>query len=121
MPRGADGRLPGPCNQEVYGTFGTRQAALNWARAQATRRGFPPGTDKTVQIVSDGDLGLERRCRRLFRGAILTLDIRHAQEKLWAVGRLLHREGREELARGVEELEGLLYKGHVRTLLRRLE
>jgi hypothetical protein len=121
LRRGVDGRLHGPCNKKVYGTFGTRQAALNGARAQATRRGFPPGTDKTVQIVIDGELCLEQRCRQLFRGAILTLDIRHAQEKLWAVGRLFHREGSAELARWVEELEGLLYKGHIRTLLRQLE
>lgn len=121
LRRGADGRLHGPCNKKVYGTFGARRAALNWARAQATRRGFPPRTEKAVQIVIDGELCLEQRCRRLFPGAILTLDIRHAQEKLWEVGRLFHREGSDELARWVEELEGLLYKGHARTLVRRLE
>jgi hypothetical protein len=121
LRRGADGRLHGPCNKKVYGTFGTRRAALNWAREQATRRGFPPGTDKTVQVVFDGEECLEQRCRRLFRGAILTLDIRHAQEKLWEVGRLFHREGSAELSSWVEDLEELLYKGHVRTLLQRLE
>jgi hypothetical protein len=121
LRRGADGRWHGPCNKKVYGTFGCRQAAVNWARAQATRRGFPPKTDKTVQIVIDGEPCLEQQLRRLFPGAILTLDIRHAQEKLWEVGRLFHREGSPELARWVEDLEELLYKGHVRTLLRRLE
>ena len=74
-----------------------------------------------MQIVIDGEVCLEQRCRRLFPGAILTLDIRHAQEKLWAVGRLFHREGSPELAQWAEGLEELLYKGHVRTLLRRLE
>jgi hypothetical protein len=121
LRRGDDGRLHGPCHKKVYGTFGTRLAALNWARAQATRRGFPPTTDKTVQVVIDGETCLEQRLRRLFPGAILTLDIRHAQEKLWEVGRLFHQEGSAELARWVEELEELLYKGHIRTLLRRLE
>lgn len=121
LHRGDDGRLHGPCNKKVYGTFGSRRAALDWARAQATRRGFPPKTDKTVQIVMDGETCLEQRLRRLFPGAILTLDIRHAQGKLWEVGRLFHREGSAELARWVEDLEELLYKGHVRTLLRRLE
>ena len=82
-------------------------AALRWARAQATRRGFPPKTDKTVQIVIDGEVCLEQRCRRLFPGAILTLDIRHAQEKLWQVGRLFHAEGTDELAAWVEPLETL--------------
>src|SRR4051812_23070242 len=46
LRRGADGRLHGPCNKKVYGSFDTRRAALEWAREQATRRGFPPGTDK---------------------------------------------------------------------------
>jgi hypothetical protein len=121
LRRGDDGRWHGPCNKKVYGTFGSRRSALNWARTQATRRGFPPQTEKTVQIVIDGEVCLEQRCRRLFPGAILTLDIRHAQEKLWGVGRLFHREGSPELARWVEDLEELLYKGHIRTLLRRLE
>jgi hypothetical protein len=121
LRRGEDGRLHGPINKKVFGTFGARKSALEWARAQATRRGFPPGTAKTVQIVVDGETCLEQRLRRLFRGATLTLDVRHAQEKLWEVGRLFHREGSVELACWVEELEELLYKGHVRALLRRLE
>lgn len=121
LRRGEDGRLHGPLNKKVFGTFGSRRSALEWARAQATRRGFPLGTAKTVQIVVDGETCLEQRLRRLFRGAILTLDIRHAQEKLWEVGRLLHREGSAELTHWVEVLEELLYKGHVRALLRRLE
>jgi hypothetical protein len=121
LQRGEDGRLHGPLHKKVFGTFGSRKSALEWARSQATRRGFPPGTAKTVQIVIDGETCLEQRLRRLFRGAILTLDIRHAQEKLWEVGRLFHREGSAELTRWVEELEELLYKGHVRALLRQLE
>jgi hypothetical protein len=121
LRRGEDGRWHGPVNKKVFGTFGSRKSALDWARAQATRRGFPPGTDKTVQIVIDGEACLEQRLRRLFRGATLTLDIRHAQEKLWDVGRLFHREGGPELAHWVEGLEELLYKGHVRALLGRLE
>jgi hypothetical protein len=121
LRRGEDGRLHGPLNKKVFGTFGSRKSALQWARAQATRRGFPPGTARTVQIVVDGETCLGQRLRRLFRGATLTLDVRHAQEKLWEVGRLFHREGSVELACWVEVLEELLYKGHVRALLDRLE
>jgi hypothetical protein len=121
LRRGEDGRLHGPCNKKVFGTFGSRKAAVEWARTQATRRGFPPDTDKTVQIVIDGEICLEQRLRRLFRNAILTLDVRHAQEKLWEVGRLFYREGSAELSSWVEELEESLYKGHVRGLLQRLE
>ena len=121
LRRGADGRLHGPCNKKVFGTFGSRKSANRWARAQATRRGFLHETDKTVQIVIDGEICLEQRLRRLFRTAIVTLDVRHAQEKLWEVGRLFYPEGSAELSRWVEELEELLYKGHVRALLQRLE
>jgi hypothetical protein len=121
LRRGADGRLHGPCNKKVFGTFGTRKSALRWARTQATRRGFPRATDKTVRIVIDGEICLEQRLRRLFPKAILTLDVRHAQEKLWEVGRLFYSEGGAELSCWVEELEALLYKGHVRALPQRLE
>jgi hypothetical protein len=121
LRRGEDGRLHGPCNKKVYGTFGSRKKALAWAREQATRRGFPPGTTKTVQVVVDGELCLEQRLRVLFPQAILTLDIRHAQEKLWQVGRLFHAEGSDELAAWVEPLETLLYQGEVTKLVERLD
>jgi hypothetical protein len=121
LRRDADGRLHGPIHKKVFGTFGTRKSALTWARAQATRRGFPPETDKTVQIVIDGEVCLEQRLRRLFPNAILTLDVRHAQEKLWEVGRRFYPGGSAELSRWVGELDELLYKGHVRALLQRLE
>jgi hypothetical protein len=58
LRRGDDGRLHGPVNKKVFGTFGSRDSALRWARAQATRRGFPPGTSKVVQIVIDGETWL---------------------------------------------------------------
>lgn len=121
LRRGDDDRLHGPCNKKVYGTFGSRKKALAWAREQATRRGFPPETTKTVQIVVDGELCLEQRLRLLFPQAILTLDVRHAQEKLWQVGRLFHAEGSSELAAWVEPLEALLYQGEITKLLKRLE
>jgi hypothetical protein len=121
LKRGGDGRLHGPINKKVYGSFGCRQAALEWARRQATRRGFGPETTKTVQIVVDGEVCLESGLRELFPQAIITLDIRHAQEKLWAAGRQLHRAGSEELAAWVQGLEELLYQGKVEALLLSLE
>ena len=120
LKRGEDGRLHGPVNKKVYGSFSCRKAVLEWARQQATRRGFPPGTSKTVQIIVDGEVCLERQMRRLFPEAILTLDVRHAQERLWKVGRLLHKEGSAELAGWVEPLQELLYGGQVGELLSRL-
>ena len=120
LKRGADGRLHGPINKKVYGTFSSRQVALRWARQQATRRGFAPDTNQLIQIILDGEICLERQMRQLFPHAILTLDIRHAQERLWKVGRLLHAEGSQELAAWVEPLAELLYQGQVEQLLGRL-
>src|SRR3954454_4574827 len=105
LRHGGEGRLHVPINKKVFGTFGSRKSALEWARAQATRRGFPPETTKTVQIVIDGETCLEQRLRQLFRDATLTRDVRRAQEKLWEVGRLFHREGSSELTCWVDGLE----------------
>jgi hypothetical protein len=120
LKRGEDGKLHGPINKKVYGTFGARKKAVAWAREQATRRGFGPETDKVVQIVVDGELCLEQRLRQQFPKAILTLDIRHAQEKLWQAGRLFHREASAELAEWVEPLETWLYQGEIAKVLARL-
>src|SRR5439155_26167307 len=54
LKRGDDGKLHGPVNKKIWGTFAGRKAAALWARAQATKRGFGPDTTKTVQIVMDG-------------------------------------------------------------------
>jgi hypothetical protein len=121
LRRGDDGRRHGPINKKVFGTFSSRRKALEWAREQATRRGFPPETKKTVQVVFDGEECLEKRMRQLFPQAILTLDVRHAQEKLWRAGRQFHPEGSDELRAWVEPLEGLLYQGRGEELLRRLD
>jgi hypothetical protein len=120
LKRGEDGQLHGPINKKVYGSFSSRKTALQWAREQATRRGFPPDTNKVVQLIVDGEICLEQQLRQLFPNAILTLDIRHAQERLWRVGRLLHAEGSAALACWVEPLEELLYQGKVEELLEQL-
>src|ERR1051326_4682122 len=120
LKRESDGRLHGPINKKVYGTFSSRRVALQWVREQATRRGFPPDTTRTVQVLLDGEICLEQQMRELFPKAILTLDIRHAQERLWKVGRLLHADGSQELADWVAPLKEMLYQGQVEELLAQL-
>lgn len=120
LRRGADGKLHGPINKRVWGSFASRKKMLAWARAEATRRGFGPKTQRVVQIVVDGEKCLGQRLRRLFPQAILTLDIRHVEEKLWQAGGAFHREGSPELAAWVEELRSLLYRRNGKALLGRL-
>jgi len=120
LRRGADGRLHGPINKKIWGQFGTRQAAVEWAREQATRRGFGSDTPGTVQIVIDGECCLRKRLEKLFPKATITLDLRHAQERLWKAGRQFHEEGSVELEQWVEPLNQLLVNGRIDALLERL-
>ena len=121
LQRGADGKLHGPINKKLYATFAGRQAAALWARAEATKRGFGPDTTKTVQVVVDGAKGLKHKLKPLFPKAIFTLDVQHVVEKLWALGHHFHKEGSDELKAWVEELKALVYRGKMKTLLKRLE
>jgi hypothetical protein len=120
LRRGEDGRLHGPIHKKIWGQFGRRKDALQWARDQATRRGFGPDTDKPVQIVLDGERCLRKELLLLFPRATFTLDLRHAQERLWKAGRLFHAEASPELEQWVEPLNGLLLGGQVDALLDRL-
>ena len=97
LKRGDDGKLHGPINKKIWGTFAGRKAAALWARAQATKRGFGPDTTKTVQIVMDGVESLKSDLEALFPKAIFTLDIWHVVERLWSLGRHYRPEGSEPL------------------------
>jgi hypothetical protein len=120
LRRGADGKLHGPVNKQVWASFAGRAAAALWARAAATKRGFGPGTAKTVQIVLDGAKGLQQKLEPLFPGALFTLDICHVVEKLWELGHRFHAEGSDALRAWVEELKALVYQGRAAALVERL-
>jgi len=121
LKRGEDNKLHGPINKKLYATFAGRKAAAAWARAEATKRGFGPDTTRTVQIVLDGAKSLKSAMRREFPKAIFTLDVFHVVERLWAVGRLYHKEGSDELRKWVEELKAMLYGGKTKALVGRLQ
>jgi hypothetical protein len=120
LQRRADGKLHGPINKRVWGSFASRKRMLVWVRAEATRRGFGPSTARRVQIVMDGEVCFAKRLRKLFRKAILTLDIRHVEERLWTAGRAFHAEGSVELTAWVDAVRGVLYERGGRALVARL-
>ena len=117
LKRGEDGKLHGPLNKKIWGTFAGRKAAALWARAQATKRGFGPDTTKTVQIVLDGVESLKADLEALFPKAIFTLDICHVVERLWSLGRHYEKEGTEALKEWVDDLKALLYAGEAKELV----
>jgi hypothetical protein len=121
LRRGEDGKLHGPINKKVWAMFSGRQAAAQWARAEATKRGFGPDTTKTVQIVVDGAAGLRDYLKPLFPEAIFTLDACHVVEKLWDLGHCFHKEASPELKAWVAEQKALLYSGQAATLVEQLK
>lgn len=120
LRRGSDGKLHGPLNKKLYATFAGRRAAAQWARAEASKRGFGPKTTKIVQIVVDGASGLRDNLEPLFPGAIFTLDVCHVVERLWSLGRHFHAEGSDALRSWVEEFKELVYAGQAEELFDRL-
>jgi hypothetical protein len=110
LRRGDDGLLHGPINKRVWGSFAKRKQMLRWARAEATRRGFPPDTPKRIQVLLDGERCLELGLQKLFPQATFTLDIRHVEEKLAQAGRAFHAESSTQLAAWVKEPRRLLYE-----------
>lgn len=66
LRRSPDGLLHGPIDKKVWASYAGRAAAAQWARRQATRWGFPPDTNKVVQIVMDGAKGLKQNFQGLF-------------------------------------------------------
>ncbi len=121
LRRSADGRLHGPLNKRVWGSYAPRRVMIAWARGQATQRGFAPGTDQRIHIVVDGEKCLREGLKKAFPEASFALDICHVEEKLWKTGRAFHTEGSDALEQWVEEKRTLLYTGQVERLIAELK
>ena len=121
LKHGEDDRLHGPINKKVWASFGHRKGASQWARAEATKRGFGPDTTKTVQIVVDGASGLRNNLAAEFPQAILTIDVCHVVEKLWELGHKFHPEGSDALKAQVEDWKAMVYAGRAAELVKRLK
>lgn len=103
--------LLGPINKRYYASFASKRHAVDFARREATKRGFPPGTNRVVQAVTDGDNDLARYIGETFPDAIHTVDVMHVVEKLWDAGSSVHREGSDEFLAWVAEQKEALYAG----------
>lgn len=117
LKRGDDGRLHGPIHKRVWGSYAPRKVMLAWAREQATQRGFAPATEKRIHIVVDGETCLYDGLSRLFPHATFALDIRHVEERLWKVGRVLGGSDHALVEQWVEEQRELLYTGRAPELV----
>jgi hypothetical protein len=113
--------LLGPNNKRYYASFAPKRHAVEIARREATKRGFPPGTKRVVQIVTDGDNDLARYVGELFPDAIHTIDVMHVIEKLWDAGSSVHREGSPECRAWVEARKDELYAGKAAKIVAELD
>ena len=118
-PRG--GLLLGPINKRVYASFACKRHAMSFARREATKRGFPPGTTRTVQLLTDGDPDLAVYGRELFPDALHTIDVMHVIEKLWDAGTAVHREGTPEHHGWARTQIDALYSGRVDAIVAELD
>lgn len=109
LERARSGYLDGPVNKRVYGSFASKRHAVEIARREATKRGFPPGTRKIVQVLTDGDEALQLYTAQMFPDAIHTVDIVHVIEKLWESGHCIFRK-RGEREKWVEAQKTALYE-----------
>jgi len=121
LKRDENGRVHGPINKRVWGSYAPRKVMLAWARNQASKRGFPKDTNKRIHIVTDGELCLYDGLIKLFGKATFALDIRHVEPKIWKVGRLFHETGSSELAAWVSEKVEYLYTGKIAELITELK
>src|SRR5207253_2501585 len=81
--------LLGPINRRIYVSFGPKRHAFEWARDQAARRGFAPGSGKIHPVLTDGDNPYAPLVAEYFPEAIHTCDVMHVVEKLWSAGECL--------------------------------
>jgi len=117
LKRGRDGLLHGPINKKIWASYAPRKIMLEWARRHATKRGFPPNTDKRIHIAVDGEKCLKDGLTELFPNATFALDIRHAEEYLWKVGRAFYTEGSQDLEEYVGVLRNFLYESRTPELI----
>jgi hypothetical protein len=109
--------LRGPINRWVYASYAGKRHAFAIARREADKRGFPKGSRRTVQLVTDGDENFEDYASQFFPGVRHTLDVMHALEYVWKAGSCLHREGSDELDDCFDDMKNLVYKGKIRKVL----
>jgi len=109
LKRNADGELEGPINKKVYASFAPKRHAVAIARREANKRGFGPESEKTIQIVTDGDNDLECYIDEYFPEVEHTIDVFHVIEYLWSAGQCLYKEGSDELIEWVETQKDSLY------------
>ena len=119
LEEGPEGLLHGPKDKRVWADFGPRVNMMQWVKEEAQRRGFDPQS-RDIHLVMDGETCLRDRMRERFPNATIALDIRHAEEHLHAMSKLIHTSSEDREA-FVGNYRGMLYDGKARKMTEELQ
>jgi hypothetical protein len=98
LKRDGEGKLDGPVNKRVYGTFEGYRALFEWLALEAKKRGYGTAKFAKVLFVADGADAIWSLQQQFFPGAEVCLDWYHVVEKLWAAGKAVCRGTRRQRA-----------------------
>ena len=120
LKKGPDGKLHGPINKKIWGSYAPRKVMIEWAARHVKGRGFSLDSEN-IHVVVDGEPCLYDRLSKVFPNASFALDICHLTEKIWKVGHRFHKEGSDALSDWVEDKKDYLYTGRVLDLITELK
>jgi hypothetical protein len=109
---------PEPQHRKVYAFLGTKKAAFEAIKAEATKRGY--GTRQTL-FLSDGDKDLATLAKDVFPQARPCVDWIHVVERIWTAAYVFHPEGSAETAAWVQQRKDWLLAGGIGTVIRGLK
>lgn len=116
LKKGTDGKLHGPYNKKIYGSYSPRKVMLEWASDQAIKRGFSKDSPD-VHIAIDGEKCLYNNLSEHFPNASFALDVYHLEEHIWLAGRSFHRVNSRKLKEWVQDKMEMLYNDHEKLIL----
>ena len=124
LEEGPEGLLHGPKDKRVWADFGPRVNMMQWAKDEAQRRGFDPQS-KDIHLVMDGEKCLREGMRQRFPNATMALDIRHAEEYLHDLAKLIYPgskpKQKSERETFVENYRAMLYDGEAAKMTEELQ
>jgi hypothetical protein len=109
--------LLGPINQWRYASYAPKRHCFEIAQREANKRGFTAISNKTIQVLTDGDEYLQSCAAEFFPNAIHTNDIVHCIEYIWKAAAYLYKDGSSELTQWVGARKNQLYQGKVADML----
>lgn len=124
LRRDEDGKLDGPINKRVYGTFTSYRDLFVWIADEAKRRGYGTPKLSKVLFIADGAEVLWSLQREFFGDAEVCLDWFHVVEKLWEAGKAVcrgTRRKRKELEAWVGSQKARLRNGRVAEVIAELQ